>query len=122
MTMSDGSLLDEGAALFNEARYFEAHEVWEALWRQLEGTRKFHCQGLIHAAVGLYHLQRGNNVGARNQLRKSLAKLQRHPESMPEIDSREFIAHVAQILDLLDSSAPAAAVKTSALSVRIRRL
>ena len=70
-----GDLLESGRILFNEERFFEAHEVWEDLWRETPSPVRVCYQGLIQAAVGLHHLQRGNLVGARGMLRKSLRNL-----------------------------------------------
>ncbi len=55
----------EGIAHFNICDFFESHEVWEELWTEYRGeSRKFY-QGLIQAAVGLYHFGNGNIRGAK---------------------------------------------------------
>ena len=53
-----------GVLLFNAGDYFEAHEVWEALWMDTAGPDKRFYQGLIQAAVGLCHFCNGNVRGA----------------------------------------------------------
>ena len=54
-----------GVVKFNECDYYECHEVWEELWTEYRGpSRKFY-QGLIQAAVALYHFGNGNIRGAR---------------------------------------------------------
>ncbi len=54
-----------GIVHFNACDYFESHEVWEELWTEYRGpSRKFY-QGLIQAAVALYHFGNGNLRGAR---------------------------------------------------------
>jgi predicted metal-dependent hydrolase len=54
-----------GIEKFNECEYFESHEIWEELWTEYRGdSRKFY-QGLIQAAVALYHFGNGNIRGAR---------------------------------------------------------
>jgi predicted metal-dependent hydrolase len=54
-----------GIAYFNDCDYYESHEVWEELWTEYRGpSRKFY-QGLIQAAVALYHFGNGNIRGAR---------------------------------------------------------
>ena len=54
-----------GIEKFNECDYYESHEVWEELWTEYRGpSRKFY-QGLIQAAVALYHFGNGNIRGAR---------------------------------------------------------
>jgi uncharacterized protein len=55
----------QGIAHFNDCDYYESHEVWEELWTEYRGpSRKFY-QGLIQAAVALYHFGNGNIRGAR---------------------------------------------------------
>lgn len=54
----------EGIRLFNAREYFEAHEVWEELWHEMTGTDRRFVQGLIQAAVCVYHADNGNIRGA----------------------------------------------------------
>ncbi|NBV45132.1 MAG: DUF309 domain-containing protein [Planctomycetia bacterium] len=54
-----------GIEKFNECDFYESHELWEELWTEYRGpSRKFY-QGLIQAAVALYHFGNGNIRGAR---------------------------------------------------------
>jgi predicted metal-dependent hydrolase len=53
-----------GILFFNERDFFEAHEVWEDLWMTCAGPERRFYQGLIQAAVGLYHFGNGNLRGA----------------------------------------------------------
>jgi predicted metal-dependent hydrolase len=55
----------EGIRHFNARDFFEAHEVWEDLWRDERGASRGYYQGLIQAAVCLYHFGRGNTRGAK---------------------------------------------------------
>jgi len=59
--------LYEGMALFNRGRYWDAHEVWETAWRETPYPLRLFYHGLIHLAVALHHLGRGNLRGARAQ-------------------------------------------------------
>lgn len=54
-----------GIAHFNRGEYFEAHEVWEDLWHETPGPDRRYVQGLIQAAVAVYHANNGNGRGAR---------------------------------------------------------
>jgi hypothetical protein len=64
---------------FNRAAYFEAHELWEDVWRALDArarpVERLAVQGLIQIAAGLHHLQQGRRGPAAQLLRKGLAKL-----------------------------------------------
>jgi len=55
----------EGIAHFNACDFFEAHEVWEDLWTEYRGPSRQFYQGLIQAAVALFHFGNGNIRGAR---------------------------------------------------------
>jgi predicted metal-dependent hydrolase len=53
-----------GIDLFNRAEFFDAHEVWEAVWRGCASAERRFFQALIQAAVAAYHWGRGNPTGA----------------------------------------------------------
>src|ERR1700731_3397272 len=53
-----------GVLFFNQRDFFEAHEVWEDLWADSHGNERKFVQGLLQAAVGLFHFGRGNLGGA----------------------------------------------------------
>ncbi|MFM9011036.1 MAG: DUF309 domain-containing protein [Planctomycetota bacterium] len=54
-----------GIEKINEFDYYESLAFWEVLWTEDRGpSRKFY-QGLIKAAVALYHFGNGNIRGAR---------------------------------------------------------
>ncbi|MGH7129676.1 MAG: DUF309 domain-containing protein, partial [Planctomycetaceae bacterium] len=55
----------EGVRLFNEREFFECHDVLEVLWSDTLGEDREFYQGLIHAAVALFHFETGNFGGAR---------------------------------------------------------
>ncbi len=75
--MHDQFLL--GVRLFNEGRFFEAHEVWETLWQAAAGDSRTLYQGLIQAAAALHHAARGNHAGARSLWNKAEVKLELSP-------------------------------------------
>jgi predicted metal-dependent hydrolase len=60
-----------GILFFNRRDFFEAHEVWEDLWAESTGTERRFYQGLIQAAVALYHFGNGNRRGALRLYRSS---------------------------------------------------
>src|SRR6185503_690713 len=64
-------LLLRGVELFNAARFYEAHEVWEEVWRSTTPEPKDLLQGLIQVAVGMvHHRDRGRPAVARRVLAK----------------------------------------------------
>jgi hypothetical protein len=87
--VADPSALDadlryrDGVARFNRGDYFEAHEVWEDVWRESasEDARRF-LQALIQIAAAYHHLQRGERLhrgslrGASRLFHAALARLE----------------------------------------------
>src|SRR5512132_3389935 len=68
--------IEPGRALFNAGRYFEAHEVWEALWLTETGERRRLLQGLIQLAAALYKASEGGSArGCVHLLDTGIAKL-----------------------------------------------
>ena len=96
-------LLQDGINFFNAGQYFEAHEVWEDLWRPARGPLRLFYQGLVQAAVGLHHLSRGNLNGATAQLQKSLSKLEQYPDKFCRIDNGKLVADLRNVLSSMSS-------------------
>ncbi|OUN00549.1 MAG: hypothetical protein BAA02_09995 [Paenibacillaceae bacterium ZCTH02-B3] len=70
---------------FNGDRdYFECHEVMEELW--LDNGRDPVLQGLLQAAVGLYHWRNDNRAGAVKLFAGSLRKLAGAPAVLHGLD------------------------------------
>jgi uncharacterized protein len=55
----------EGLRLFNDEEFFECHEVLEELWSETVGADRKFLQGLIQAAVALFHFGNENFGGAK---------------------------------------------------------
>ncbi len=79
-----------GILFFNARDFFEAHEVWEDLWGDCRGTERKFYQGLIQAAVGLYHYGRGNLRGAAKLYRTSRAYMEPYGSPHLGLDSARF--------------------------------
>ena len=80
-----------GIEHFNVCDFFEAHEVWEELWVEIEGpTRKFY-QGLIQVAVCLHHFGNGNIRGARKLYHTSCRYLEAYLPVHEGLDVEKLI-------------------------------
>jgi predicted metal-dependent hydrolase len=99
-------LLLRGIELFNEREFFECHEVLEAAWTPERGPRRLFLQALIHVAVGFYHSERGNSVGASRQLRKALRKLSEFLPSREGVDTERLFREAQAVLERIESGAP----------------
>lgn len=89
-----------GIALFNEARYFDAHEAWEPLWLASTGIEKEFLHGLIQIAAALHHLHQGNAIGAASVYGRAKARLAAVPSFYAQVN-------VARLLASVDSLFPA---------------
>ena len=96
-------LFRRGVSLFNEVRYWHAHEAWETLWRAAPDEERDFYQGLIQVAAGLLHLQRRNGRGARNKLSEGVAKLKVYEPAHRGIFVNELIGEARRLLDDLES-------------------
>ena len=83
-----------GILFFNEADFFEAHEVWEDVWLNTPGPERKFFQGLIQAAVALYHFGNGNLRGAVKLFHSSREYLQQFAPSYLGLDLGDFAAQM----------------------------
>jgi len=80
LSEEEHAFLQEGCDLFNDGRFWHAHEAWEAMWN---GLKRRHApeqeillvQGLIQTAALLLHHQRRNVPGVTKQWEKLQPKL-----------------------------------------------
>lgn len=92
------ALLEAGATLFDEAKFWHAHEAWEDLWNDLKRRAASQdeillVQGLIQTAALLLHHQR-RNVGG---VEKQWAKLQPKLEGWTDAWGFDIATHLAVI-------------------------
>ena len=73
--MADTERIAEGLAMVRAGRGFDAHELFEELWRAAGPAERDLYQGLVHVAVATYQDGRGNDVGRTRQLEKALRRL-----------------------------------------------
>ncbi len=79
-------LFETACRHFDHEEYFEAHEVWEEIWNDAYGPRRYFLQGLIQAAVALHHARNQNWAGTRKLLASAMDYLERGRSEAPEID------------------------------------
>lgn len=109
-----GDHFQRGLALFNSARYFEAHEALEDAWREAPRHTHLqrHLQGMVQLAVAFHHQSTGNYTGASSVLERALRNLGNAEESFPELDLKSLRTslrlwreHLAQIRNNAPTSA-----------------
>lgn len=103
---SNEDIWAEGLRRFEIGDYFEVHELLEELWRRHDGDLSDFYQGLLMAAVSLYHYGNGNFHGAKLLARQSEAKLRKLPAHFHGIDLARFKADYAAVMAPVVAAAP----------------
>lgn len=90
--------MEEGCTLFNEGKFWHAHESWEDLWNGLKKRTAapeeiLLVQGMIQTAALLLHHQRKNKAGVDKQW----AKLEQKLEHWGTAWDLDIAAHLATI-------------------------
>ncbi len=85
--------------LFNAEKFFEAHEVLEALWRETQGRDRDFYQGLIQIAAAYVHVQKGTLKGGRELLKKASEKLERYKPVFLGLEVRDFLKQAALVVE-----------------------
>jgi uncharacterized protein len=83
MSDCDGALhprARDGLSLFNQGRYFEAHEELELAWKEEQGKVRRLYQGILEAGVMYLHIRRQNYNGALKVYGRSMRWLREWPE------------------------------------------
>lgn len=95
-----------GIALFNEGRFFDAHEVLEDVWRGASHPEKRIWQGLVQVAVAFHHYSTGNRVGMRSVLVRAMKNLGEHPRNFHGIHLAQLLQSLRQWLEAFDNNQP----------------
>ncbi len=106
----DHDRIRDGLRLFNEERFFEAHEVLEDVWHRERGEPRTFLQGLIQICAAYHHFQNRNYAGAADLLQRGMDKMERHPRADLGFDAPLFLAAVKRdrerIRDMQTGRAP----------------
>ncbi|HAC81047.1 MAG: DUF309 domain-containing protein [Candidatus Binatia bacterium] len=95
--------------LIRSRQWFEAHESLEDLWREAEGKRRRHLQGLLHIVVSLEHLRRGNPRGCQGQWDKARQRLADVPPCFAGLEIPGWMDELEVFFRRLDLAAAAEA-------------
>ena len=96
MTLRDGERYRLGIRHFNAREFYDAHEVWEDVWRESHGMEKRFLQGLIQAAVALHHHSTGNVVGACSLMARARRNLAECPGEFGGIRVEELLVELGE--------------------------
>ncbi len=102
--------LELGARLWDQGRYFEAHECLEHVWHAAPAVDRDLWQGVIQVAVAEVHRQRGNPSGAVTLYRRAAERLRPYPAQHRGIDVTAAVAHCDMTADAVHAEGLAAEV------------
>lgn len=105
MSAAETDQFREGIRLFNEEEFFDCHDVLEELWAESDGPEKKMIQGLIQAAISLFHF--GNeNFGGAKKLYITARKLldQYEPDAMGLALAEFLVDYERCFRELLDNT------------------
>jgi predicted metal-dependent hydrolase len=89
----------EGTHLFNQGYFWEAHEVWEEVWRLEEGDTKILAQAFVQMAAGYSFLKQNKVSSAAYLFGKTLEKFQRFSDGDIRIEVRHYTKALQRALE-----------------------
>jgi uncharacterized protein len=98
LTRNDDETLREGVRLFNEERFWEAHEALEEIWHREKGEDRDTIQGLILTAAAFVHFQKDEASVCISILGRALEKLG-HTNDFRELNIRYLRSEIRTIID-----------------------
>ena len=106
LTTHEQAYLAEGIALFNSAKFWEAHEAWEKIWMNHPEDGRFFIQGLIQLAAAYHQLGKKVYRGVVIHLKQAQERLKLFPSDFLGLD-------VPLILEVIDTSLAAIESRSS---------
>jgi predicted metal-dependent hydrolase len=90
--------------LFNQRKYFEAHEVLEHIWlKDKHGPNGAFYKGLIQLAGAFVHLQRNRPQPAASLFKLALANLEKYPPVHEHLNVAAVIELIGRWLKQLET-------------------
>ena len=75
ITKSFKDSFDDALDLFNNQKWYEAHDAFEDIWNTLYGDEREIIQGILQVSVSQFHLSKGNLNGATILLGEGLGRI-----------------------------------------------
>ena len=76
--------------LFNNQKWYEAHDAFEDIWNTLDGDERQIIQGILQVSVSQFHLSKGNLNGATILLGEGLGRIKNRTKINLGIDLDSF--------------------------------
>ncbi len=103
LTLDERRELIKGLEEHNSGKYFACHETLEDIWMDKGGDLRRFLQGLIHVAVGFYHLRDSNHIGAYRQLNKAYRKLSDYADSGDGINVTDILLSLEEWIEKISA-------------------
>ena len=84
--------------LFNDQKWYEAHDAFEDIWNTIDGDERQVIQGILQVSVSQFHLSKGNLNGATILLGEGLGRIKKRTNINLGIDLESFCKCLEQLL------------------------
>lgn len=91
----------KGILLFNQRKFFDAHEELEIAWRDEQTQLRDLYRGILQVGVAYYHIQRRNFSGAIKLLQRSQKWLEPFPNKFHGINLKKLKKDVVNFQEKL---------------------
>ena len=98
--------LDAALDLFNNKKWYEAHDAFEEIWNGLCGDERQIIQGILQVSVSQFHLSKGNLNGAMILLGEGLGRIKSRVSVDLGLDLFSFCKSLEVLLEKLHSKVP----------------
>ncbi|MGH3771957.1 MAG: DUF309 domain-containing protein, partial [Pseudonocardiaceae bacterium] len=120
--LSPDDAVRQAQRLIDDGYPFQAHEVFEGVWKATSGEHRELWRGLAQLAVGLTHVQRGNRKGAVTLLRRGADRIDPYTAEPPYgLDVAGLVGHARWLAARIErDSRDSAACAADGLRPRLR--
>ena len=84
--------------LFNNKKWYEAHDAFEDIWNNLDGDKRQIIQGILQVSVSQFHLSKGNINGATILLGEGLGRIKNRTNIDLGVDLESFCKCLEELL------------------------
>ena len=95
--------MNHALSLFNQEKWYEAHDAFEDIWNTVDGDRRQIIQGILQVSVSQFHLSKGNLNGATILLGEGLGRIKTRTNIDIGIDLKSFCICLETLLQKLQS-------------------
>ena len=88
----------EALNLFNNQKWYEAHDAFEDIWNTVDGDERQIIQGILQVSVSQFHLSKGNLNGATILLGEGLGRIKNRTNIDLGVDLESFCKCLEELL------------------------